>query len=180
MANVLSGGLIQKASRWIVLLLVLVACREQKEISPAAEVISEAPVSAPPRDPSDSLFCRYERTPCFGRCPVFELAIYQSGYAVSEGKNFVDLIGFYHTTLSAASLQKISAVATEIGYFGFQEVYDNAYVTDLPTIYTELRFSGQRHRVMARYQAPKELQRLYTVLDEEIAQATWSLMKKNQ
>lgn len=180
MANVLSGGLIQKASRLIVLLLVLVACREQKEISPAAEVIPEAPVSAPPRDPSDSLFCRYERTPCFGRCPVFELAIYQSGYAVYEGKNFVDLIGFYHTRFNTATLRKISGVAGEIGYFSFQEVYDNAYVTDLPTIYTELRTDGGRHRVTARYQAPEELQRLYTLLDEEIAQATWTLMKRNQ
>ncbi len=180
MSTVLFAGLFHKASRTMLVLLVLVSCREQKEISPAVEVIPEAQAAVPPSNPADSLLCRYERTPCFGRCPVFELTIYQSGYAVYQGKNFVDLIGFYHTTLSAASLQKISAVATEIGYFGFQEVYDNAYVTDLPTIYTELQISGERQRVMARYQAPEGLQRLYTALDEAIAQSTWALMKKNQ
>ena len=143
----------------IVLIAATTSCRKKKDVA-VVETPVQVETVAVPEVPLDSLFCRYERTPCFGRCPVFELKIYRSGYAVYEGKNFVDLIGFYHTTFTATSLQKINDTAEAIKYFSLKDSYDNPYVTDLPTITTEIHTEKHNKSVAARYQSPAELQTL--------------------
>jgi Domain of unknown function (DUF6438) len=163
----------------IVLATTFASCRKKQDVM-VTEVPPQVETPVVTETPSDSLFCRYERTPCFGRCPVFELKIYRSGYAVYEGRNFVDLIGFYHTTFSATSLQKISGTAEAIKYFSLKDSYDNPYVTDLPTITTEIHTETHDKSVTARYQSPAELQTLYAALDSLIASAEWKLLKKNQ
>jgi len=37
--------------------------------------------------PGDSLFVSLSRTPCYGRCPIYKLDIYDSGYSEYEGKH---------------------------------------------------------------------------------------------
>lgn len=159
----------------LLLASVLFACKEKKAsaaeipakpIQPAAEVEK-------PKELVDSIFLTYQRTPCFGMCPVFNLTILKSGQAIYEGKNFTDRIGFYQSKIDETALQRIMFVADSIGYFSLEENYDNDKVTDLPTTTTSLLKNGSLRKVANRYKAPKSLQVLYKELDAMIESVEW-------
>lgn len=139
-----------------------------KTVEPAAPVV-EAP--AAPVNPVVVLF--YERTPCFGMCPSFNLTVYSNGKATYEGKNLVEHIGFYQSQWDAAALQNIMAAAEKINYFSLADKYDQQGVTDLPTVRTRLLKDGNLKEVANRYKGPKELQSLYQAIDDQIKLSDW-------
>src|SRR5262245_38911323 len=57
--------------------------------------------------PGDSLFFHMERTPCFGRCPVYKLDVYRSGYATFDGSQNTPLIGQYRTWVSRDRMERL-------------------------------------------------------------------------
>jgi hypothetical protein len=71
-------------------------------------------------------------------------------------------------------------VANEIDYFSMKSVYDHAYVTDLPSVITQIAKDGKVHGVMNRYDAPQSLGKLYGVLDSLIASAKWTAIAPNK
>jgi hypothetical protein len=153
------------------LLTSLSACfrHAKKTEVPAAPPVAE--VSTAPSNPVVVLF--YERTPCFGMCPSFNLTVYSNGKATYEGKNFVDNIGFYQSQWDATALQNIMTAAEKINYFSLADRYDQQGVTDLPTVRTRLLKDGNLKEVANRYKGPKELQSLYQVIDDQIKLSEW-------
>ncbi len=163
------------SSRILLILLLLTSimgCKSSRQV--AESVVHTETLPEVEATHQDSTFAIYQRTPCFGMCPYFNLTIYESGYAVYEGKNFVDLIGFYHARFDKSSLQKIKETAESIQYFSLDEKYDNPNVTDLPTTTTGIMKEGVLKTVAARYKAPKALESVYQVLDELIEDAKWT------
>jgi Domain of unknown function (DUF6438) len=151
------------------------SCKTKESALANDTAVEEVAVTAP-AIPKDSTFLIYKRSPCFGMCPYFDLTIYQSGYCVYEGKNFVDMVGFYHTRVESSVLQNILKTAEGIQYFSLADSYDNPHVTDLPTTTTGIMKNNVMKQVAARYKSPKELQELYQVLDEMIEASTWTSM----
>lgn len=115
----------------------------------------------------------YERTACFGMCPIFKCVILSNNTAFYEGRNFVDRIGSFQTNLDPTALQKIYAKCNQIGYFGLKEQYDHAHVTDLPSVITRIQQGNNDLQVVNRYRGPRELNDLYALLDATIAACKW-------
>ncbi|MFZ4784654.1 MAG: DUF6438 domain-containing protein [Flavobacteriales bacterium] len=160
----------------IILLLVVSmgACKRTTGVQDSD--FSETPVTAAPAPSAadgDSLAYYYERTACFGQCPIFKLSIYASGYAIYEGKNYVNNIGTYHSFIDVAALLKINEAANSIGYFGLQSVYDDPNKLDVPSKITIIRQGDQKISVTNRVKGPKSLEVLYSAFDDVIATATW-------
>jgi hypothetical protein len=155
------------------------SCTSKRDALVSDTVVEEV-VEVVPDIQKDSTFLIYKRTPCFGMCPYFDLTIYQSGYCIYEGKNFVDMVGFYHTRVESSVLQKIMNTAESIKYFSLADSYDNPNVTDLPTTTTGIMKDNTLKQVAARYKSPKELQELYQVLDEMIEAARWTSMAEQK
>lgn len=147
--------------------------REQSVANQNVSVKDTVVVITESRPVYDTIFLQYSRTPCFGMCPVFELTVYQNGKAVYHGKNFTDRIGVYQSQWSETALQRIQFIADSIGYFGFDEKYDNDHVTDLPSIHTSILHGGQLKTVSNRYKGPRELHILYKALDKYIEESVW-------
>jgi len=145
---------------------------ENPEVAGEAEVMDSIGIHTGTQ--KNALFAIYQRTPCFGMCPSFNLTIYKSGYGVYEGKNFVNRIGFYHTSFLLTDLEKIERTAESIAYFSFDDVFDNPHVTDLPTVITGIWKNGEMKIITARYQQPKELNILYQVFEDLIDNAIWA------
>ena len=40
------------------------------------------------------------KTPCYGKCPYFEVNFYENGFVTYEGLKFVDKIGIYNTQIN--------------------------------------------------------------------------------
>jgi hypothetical protein len=100
-----------------------------------------------PGTPDDSLVAYIERTRCFGVCPVYSIRVYRSGYVLYEGIDNVQPAGRHYLVLTHEQLRAIGEKAVSIGYFELKDEYRNPYLTDFPTVYTEVRFRGKRKKI---------------------------------
>ena len=158
----------------VLIFAAISACRERKEVA----------VPAPPTVVTDSVrvvstidtAVYYERTACFGMCPIFTCVILSNGSAVYEGRNFVDRIGQFQTNMDPTALQMIYQQCEAIDYFSLKPIYDHEHVTDLPSVITIIQVGEKKTKVVNRYKGPKALNDVYNALDTLIAQAKWVQM----
>ena len=147
----------------ILCLFILTSCKSTK---PVADVFN--------KQDADSLFVEMERSVCFGHCPWYNLKIYESGYAVYDGKKNVDKNGVYSTTLSSEDLKKIFDEAQRIQFMNLNERYDNTRVTDLPSCEISVQINGKRKKIYDRFGAPPELEKFEKMIDEISDACQWN------
>jgi hypothetical protein len=115
-------------------------------------VTDEKPVS-----PRDSLIIAFEKTPCFGRCPVYKIKVFESGFTMYEGLNFAERLGTFSTTLSREKIEKVYELANKTDFFELDSLYNDPYVSDLPSTIVMLSRNGEKKRVVSRINAPEKL-----------------------
>ncbi|MCO5258724.1 MAG: DUF6438 domain-containing protein [Crocinitomicaceae bacterium] len=151
----------------------IISCASKKN---AKTVVVENNTQEQPSNPSDSLFASVEHGYCYGRCPVYSLKIYKSGYALYEGKANVEMFGLYSTKFSKEQLNTLTKVANEINYASLEDKYDGA-VTDIPSHTTSIVLNGKRKQVMRRYNFPQSIVTFENQFDELIKDAKWNLIE---
>lgn len=157
--------------------LLLTGCRSQEAVA-EDETVQTQPdtivvVMKPPVQDKDSVLISFEKTPCFGRCPVYKIKVYESGFATYEGLNFAERMGLYSTRFSDAEIAKIFASAEAAGYLSFQETYDDPRVTDLPSTISTLVIDGEKHRVKARMGVPEKVKMFQENLAVTLTEKDW-------
>jgi Domain of unknown function (DUF6438) len=110
----------------------------------------------------------YERTVCFGKCPVFIFTIYNNGFATYEGKQNVEKIGFYGAELPRTDIDELKKAIFEGKYFDMEELYHTPKVTDIPTVYTTVTIENKRKKIVAKAGYPEELRNIHRLLDRFI------------
>ena len=105
-----------------------------------------------------------KKTPCFGKCPYFEVSIFDDGSIIYEGFKFVDRIGVYKSKINNKKVALIEDYIRRIDFFSFDDVYD-ATVTDLPSIIIEVNSQGKYHKVKGRYKMPEKFRLFSKFLD---------------
>ena len=153
----------------VLLFLFIYACTGSK---PAMENSSDFP-----GDPADSLVASLERTRCFGACPNYSIKIYRSGYVLYEGYDHVPNVGRFYTWLTKEQLHALGQKAESVGYFELENEYRNPHLTDFPTIYSEVRYRGNRKKV-THYTAapPRQLVEMEDYIDSLFPKGTsWIL-----
>lgn len=115
-----------------------------------------------------------ERGACFGRCPIYKVKIYSSGYASYEGVNFVDQIGLYKSQFSEKELTDIAIKGVEFGLDTMALSYDQPRVTDLPTTHIGTLIEGKLKTIKMRYGYPESLRSYRNYLEELIKSKTWT------
>ena len=116
---------------------------------------------------------RIQRTPCFGRCPIYTLTVYEDGRAEYFGKNFAPREGKWTAAVSLELMEQLKVFANEIGYFELENVYDKEAVTDVPSTITSLRTEAGLKTVVNRFDAPEELYRFEQYFDELFMNVEW-------
>lgn len=182
----------------IFIVISLSACKNNKELSgdtiPLNEEIShldvivEDTVSQPWPDESeeqknrilkgvvDSLFFKIERTSCFGRCPTYEISVFNSGYVLYHGKRNVKLIGFYQAFIGEEQLKLILQKAQEADFFNLDEKYDGN-MTDVPSTITVLQQNDNVKLVVDRVRGPEQLKQFQREMDELLFNLDYKLKK---
>lgn len=130
-------------------------------------------------DASDSLFASLDRGYCFGKCPVYTVKIYNSGYAVYAGKDNVDMVGTYTTRFTKDQLAKLTKTAKEIDYMSLNDVYDSP-VTDLPSHISSIVIDGKRKEVKRRHNYPESILVFEKQIDALVAEAKWKQSAKSE
>ena len=110
---------------------------------------------------------KMRKTPCFGKCPYFEVSIFDDGLIKYEGFKFVDRIGLYSSKINKKQVALIEDFIRRIDFFSFDEVYD-ARVTDLPSIIIEINLNGEYHKVKGRYKIPEKFKLFTKFIDDLI------------
>ena len=110
---------------------------------------------------------KMRKTPCFGKCPYFEVSIFDDGLIKYEGFKFVDRIGLHSSKINKKQVALIEDFIRRIDFFSFDEVYD-ARVTDLPSIIIEINLNGEYHKVKGRYKIPEKFKLFTKFIDDLI------------
>ncbi len=137
------------------------------------EIIEEKPEEHP-------ILVTYERTYCFGMCPVFKSEVLKDGTVLYEGINFVDNMGKHTAVAPESDLDSIKSMLKSVNYFELDSTYDNPAVMDIPAVLSSADLNGESHSVYDRWKAPKELKELYKLLDEIYARLEWQAVTKNE
>lgn len=177
-----------KPSLQFILLLALLmhtACRNKKgetvvikPVPPASAVKEDKPAN--PVIVNKEIIASYEKTACFGTCPIFRFELYNDGTALYHGVNFVNMIGDYEAEISESSRTAVLREAEAIHFSDMKDLYDEPHVTDLPSVITGVRTKDQLKVVTSRRGGPNELKSLYAVFDEIIKNAQWTLKTEKE
>jgi len=123
-----------------------------------------------------------ERTPCFGTCPVYQVAISRSGVVRFVGTQHVGQ-GEATAEIPAARVDSLLRELEAGGYFGFADAYVmdspacGQYATDSPTVITSASAEGRTKTIRHDYgcnAAPPELARLERRIDEVAGTSRWT------
>jgi len=71
--------------------------------------------------------------PCFGRCPIYTLTVYQKGLVTYEGERNTDRLGKHFKEISQEQYEAILQLCEAIKWEQLQRAYSSPY-PDLPTI----------------------------------------------
>jgi hypothetical protein len=96
---------------------------------------------------TDTALVTLQRTECFGKCPVYDVALFADGTVVYTGIANVDNIGVYTFKADAAAITGITQQAQAFKYFDWQDSYEERIKTDQATVTTSVRSEDQFKRI---------------------------------
>lgn len=138
--------------------------------------VEEAPQQNGRNHFADSLAFGLQRTVCFGRCPTYELRIFESGYATYTGTANVERIGNFTARVNGSLIDSLHTQAQEIGIMMMLDEYNNNLITDLPAIVFKIQIGGQKKMVYCRIQCPERLVEYGKYAEALIEQIDWELV----
>lgn len=115
-----------------------------------------------------------ERTPCFGKCPVYTMDIDADGKVNYHGHNFTDHKGHWTKTLSADQQRDLTRLMRESDFFSYDTLYDDAGISDLPSIIIAYTANGETHRVTFRYGGPVTFRQLAEKIEAIVTEEGYS------
>jgi hypothetical protein len=157
-------------------LLLVLACAPRNAAPPAAERTTGVELAS---HSAVSL----ERTPCFGSCPVYRIAVSPAGVLTYEGKANVRLIGTASGQIPAKRVEALLVELERAGYFTFASRYALSeptcvrYATDSPTTISSATFRGRTKRIEHDYGCggvPGALTLLEKRIDEVLGSDRWT------
>lgn len=169
------------------LTLALFSCKTSEEVTTAStsdtpkeevpkdqsELVTEEPASETKADTTQrAFFASIERTPCFGKCPTYNMTIYSDGFVEYHGTRDVEMIGDYTTRISEKKLEQFRKKAREIGYMELDDKYDGM-ITDVPSTTTAIILDGKKKEVYRRYNYPTRILAFEKLFDELLTSERW-------
>lgn len=118
------------------------------------------------------LLIEFQRTACFGPCPVDVLTVYANGRLRYEGQAHTSRQGSYTSQLTQAELQSLLQTFEAASFFDFATSYKTNR-KDLPTYYLTLAVAGRRHKVADYGSRPPALKALEDKLADLIETTNW-------
>lgn len=107
----------------------------------------------------------FERTPCYGTCPVYRITLNSDGSVVYNGLAHVSRLGVYRERLHAEDFVRLSSLVDKLGFFKLKDRYVYG-ATDMATqILTVVTDKGRKTVVEYGPSGPSELWALQTLVD---------------
>lgn len=109
--------------------------------------------------PTVQLLVKIDRTPCYGKCPVFTIELYDDGNVKYNGVAFVDKKGLFTAQVPPEFIKRIQSKALSIKYLSFENKYPIApvVIADLPITTTFIRIGTKDKQISDNFDAPRDL-----------------------
>lgn len=121
----------------------------------------------------------FQKTSCFGKCPVYQVKFYSDGKATWNGKRFVDRMGPHEARVDAKVLKSIREKAHAVKFFDFYNEYPvENKVADLPSTITYIRIGDMEKTVRNTHESPESLLEFEKYLSEIIEGLEWEATVK--
>ncbi|HEY2434552.1 MAG TPA: DUF6438 domain-containing protein [Vicinamibacterales bacterium] len=124
-----------------------------------------AALSAGPAFAQETVRITLERTPCFGRCPVYTVTIADDGRVTYDGRQFVRVDGAHEWRIDRAAVRALAAEIEKAGFFEMKDEY-TALITDHPTTYTEVAIGNRHKRIKDYVSGPAALKEIEKRIDD--------------
>ncbi len=133
---------------------------------------TETPI---PITPTVLLMAKINRTPCYGKCPVFTIELFNNGVVKYNGIAFVDKKGIYTAKVTPEFIARIQSKALSIKYLSFENKYPIApiVIADLPTTTTFIRIGEEGKQIADNFDAPRELIDFENWLEHQFDKLDW-------
>ncbi|HLU11059.1 MAG TPA: DUF6438 domain-containing protein [Oceanobacillus sp.] len=99
---------------------------------------------------ADAPVMTLERTPCFGMCPVYGVAVFEDGTVVYLGIRYVAETGVRVANVDPGEVDFLAMQTADFGYFGWEDEYTFQIITDQPYAITSLNWEDQ-YKQITRY-----------------------------
>lgn len=162
----------------VVLAMSLAACHRKsaESVQEVKPEVTKPKTETPAAEPKEeaSLFAAYQKTACFGTCPVYQVQIFSDGKATWYGRMNVERKGWYEARLSESTLQRILRKANEVLFFSFENEYPIGHkVADLPTTIMYLKVGDMEKTIKDTHEAPAKLQEYEEFMESLIEEIDW-------
>lgn len=122
----------------------------------------------------DKLEIIYQRTVCFGRCPVYTLTINgASQLATYKGEQNTEKLGTYTKKITSEDLKQWVEAFEKANFNSLNDEY-LGMITDFPIKYISYSNKGKTKKIKERSGAPKELTDLEKMLDAFAESEGWT------
>lgn len=109
---------------------------------------------------NNTLLCSLVSTPCFGRCPVYEIKIYESGLLLYKGQRNVEDTFCHFRQINEKELKKLKDAFAKAEFFGLNSTYpfDERAPVDLPSSIIFFKSNNQEKTVVDHHwKTPEKL-----------------------
>ena len=148
----------------VTVIALLISCQTNKQMKSADSGSSSQ---------DKSLVISMKKTMCYGKCPVYEIEIYDDLTVLFSGEKNVDLIGVYTASIDDSIYDSLVKKFNDANFFTFQKEYKKA-VSDLPTTYLFFSDGAKSMKVKDYYGAPDSLKALEKSVADLIPELEWS------
>lgn len=110
-----------------------------------------------------------ERTPCFGRCPVYSIKIHESGLVIYNAEKNTDTTGCFYKVLTKEELQTLKNKFIANGFMDMADKYpeEGKAPVDLPSCVLVFNNNGTTKTVRdKRWDTPAPLAELQTTIEQ--------------
>lgn len=124
---------------------------------------------------SDRVIATLKATPCYGKCPVYELKFWESQYVVRRGYAYTDNIGYYEAKIPGKVLEEIKRKARQSGLYAMEDRYPTTgeFLDDYPSVITHVFDNRDEKRIVNIYDAPPALTDFENFLLETVRDLKW-------
>ncbi|HNN69028.1 MAG TPA: DUF6438 domain-containing protein [Saprospiraceae bacterium] len=151
--------------------------KSESKIEQKSDSIPPLPVFIKRMHPSDTnvqnvpLLMTFQKTACFGFCPVFEFRLYRNGICHYDGKQFTPIQGQFYDLMEESEWQNIKNKVDSVGFFALEENYpvsEKEVIMDLPKTVTTMFLNGRTKKITNSHSAPQPLKELESLIQQVI------------
>ncbi|MBI5915652.1 MAG: hypothetical protein HY842_09765 [Bacteroidetes bacterium] len=155
--------------------VALSACHRKSANNTQAPAVTEKP-GRPAAEPKEEAWqvAGFQKTACFGRCPVYQVKFFSDGKVTWYGQMNVERKGWHEARVQPEVLKSIRDKAHAVKFWDFYNEYPQGKkVADLPGTITYVRAGDMEKQIIDTHQAPDALKEFEKFMEELINSLTW-------